>query len=107
MHDFGTVDIGNITTNAEMLELCGLNPAWGDSNTAFLLNNFAGITDAYISTLDFKQRFGFRFGIRLKGGSKQRLSVFVRDDVTGVDRFGMKVYGFDRLPDDLSKIVSP
>ena len=95
----GEFDIDTITTNAGLIRLGLGEPAFGDGNTAMLLNNISSTTDAFIPVLDFGKAFGFQHGIRLKNGTNERLVIEVRDDITGIDFFNAKAFGFDRLPD--------
>jgi hypothetical protein len=54
-----------------------------------------GNSEAYIPTLDFGGLFGTPFGVRLKGGTQDRLVFRIQDDTSGVDRFDIVAYGGD------------
>jgi len=38
-------------------------------------------------------------GLKLKGGTGQRIVFKINDDITSIDAFDVIAYGFERLPD--------
>lgn len=96
----GTVTISDtLTTNFQFIRLCRGQPAFGDGAAAFRINNAAGASEGYIPVLDMAYVFGSPLGIRLKAGTKQRITLTVRDNVSALDAFNVNAAGFDRLPD--------
>jgi hypothetical protein len=49
--------------------------------------------DAMFPKIDMEILFGGRWGIRLRRGSSDRLSFFVKDDLTGINEFSINAYG--------------
>lgn len=89
-----------LRTNFDMIRLCQGKPSFGNAGTVFEVPGAIGLlSDAYIPVLDIKEVFGLPWGIRLRRGSVQRLTVCVRDNIVGIglDAFNMIAYGFDRL----------
>lgn len=98
--EMGVVTIhGSLTTNFKFVRLCSGNPAFGTGNASFRATNVSGASEAFFPTLDLIRTFGFQWGILLKAGSKQKLTLRVRDNVSGVDQFDCIAYGFERSPD--------
>lgn len=96
----GEVDIHDaLKTNFQFIRLCGGVPSFGSTTNAFIASNVSGTSEAVIPTLDLKQRFGFQWGVVLKGGTNQRITLRVRDDCSGVDQFDCIAYGFTREKD--------
>jgi hypothetical protein len=102
---YSRADVGEVAlqppikTSFDIIRLCGANPAFGDGNTAFRLNNAVGTSEGYIQTLDFNQMHGFLYGLRLRAGTSTKVILRVNDDITGVDGFTIRATGFERLPD--------
>lgn len=95
--DLGEVIISDeLTTNFSFVRLCGGNPAFGDTTNTFRASNIVGASEGYLPSLDFKQQFGMPWGIRLKAGTNQRLSITIRDNVSAIDAFNAIAYGFTR-----------
>jgi len=98
--ELGEVDIAEVLqTNFDIVRLCSGLPSFGDGTTAFIANNVDFISEGIIPVLDFKDTFGFRWGLELQNGSVQKLTLRVRDDITGIDAMNVITYGFLRLPD--------
>lgn len=103
--EFGDVDIHTaLQSNFDFIRLCVGEPAFtggtsGGGTADFRALNVSGTSEGYLPTLDIKRTFGFRWGIRITHGTKQRLTMRVQDDTTGVDAFNCIAYGFERLPD--------
>lgn len=90
----GTNTIDVLKTNFDMIRLCGAQPAFGDSLTAFKAPNVAGQSEAYLGQLDFTLVYGFPFGIVLRKGSKDKLEIVIRDNLSALDQFTAKAKGF-------------
>ena len=82
-----------LTSNFDFVQLCGGQPAFGDSAGAFRGTNIQGSSEGYIPVLDVGKIFGMPYGLRLKEGTTERLVFRVRDDTTGVDRFDIVAFG--------------
>lgn len=94
-----TVELGVWQSNYDMVRAAGGQPAFGDGNGAFRGNNVIGTAEAYSPFIDFAYMFGTTYGIRLKAGTKERLCITIRDDLsTGIDAFNMQARGFELLP---------
>lgn len=98
----GNVIIGdNLTSNFEFLRLCaGGVHGIGSGTSAYRANNVQGSSEGYLMYLDFSEVFGIPWGVRLKKDTNLRLVVRINDNITGVDKFDMIAYGFDRVIDD-------
>lgn len=102
---FYTDELGEVViaealqTNFDIVRLGSGLPSFGDGTTAFIANNVDFISEGIIPVLDFKDTFGFRWGLELRNGSTQRLVLQIRDDITGIDAMDVIVYGFLRLED--------
>ncbi len=102
---FYTDELGEVViaealqTNFDIVRLGSGLPSFGDGTTAFIANNVDFISEGIIPILDFKDTFGFRWGLELRNGSRQRLVLTIQDDITGIDAMDVIVYGFLRLED--------
>ncbi len=102
---FYTDELGEVViaealqTNFDIVRLGSGLPSFGDGTTAFIANNVDFISEGIIPILDFKDTFGFRWGLELRNGSTQKLVLQIRDDITGIDAMDVIVYGFLRLED--------
>lgn len=84
----GTVVLGNaLKSNFDFVQMADFNPSFGDSTTAFRASNVEGASEAFIPQIDFSLSYGFRWGIPLLKGTKDRLCLTINDNVSGVDRF--------------------
>ncbi len=102
---FYTDELGEVViaealqTNFDIVRLGSGLPSFGDGTTAFIANNVDFISEGIIPILDFKDTFGFRWGLELRNGSTQKLILQIRDDITGIDAMDVICYGFLRLED--------
>ena len=55
-----------------------------------------GKVDSYVSIIDFTKILP-PYGIKLDVGTKEKLALVVRDDITGIDAFNAVVFGFERF----------
>tara|TARA_R110002096_G_scaffold178455_1_gene355418 strand:- start:601 stop:1239 length:639 start_codon:yes stop_codon:yes gene_type:complete len=84
-------------SNFDFVQLCNFNPSFGSGASAFLASNVIGTSEAYVPILDLTDVFGLPYGLRLPRNTDFKLKVRVRDTTTGVDRFDVKAFGFDRI----------
>ena len=92
----GTVVIGTaLKTNFDFVQMCNFEPSFGTGTAAFRATNVAGTSEAYVPVLDTEDVFGLRYGIRIPQNSSIKLILRINDDVTAVDRFDVRCYGFD------------
>lgn len=93
----GEVDIHEaLKTNFDFIRLCLGQPAFGDAAGAFRAGNVVSTAEGYLPTLDLRQAFGFRWGVKLARGSSQKIVLRIRDDCTAPDQFDVICYGFER-----------
>jgi hypothetical protein len=92
--EFGTeVLADSLKTNFEFMRLAGGDPPFGDGANAFRANNISGTSEGYIPFIDFDEIFGIKWGLRLRAGTTDKLSLIIKDNVTGVDQFDCIGYG--------------
>jgi len=98
--ELGDVVIGDaLKSNFDFVQLCNFEPTFGTGTESFRANNVTGTSEAYVPVLDITDVFGLPYGLRLPANSTKRLAIRVRDTTTGVDRFDVKAFGFDRIGD--------
>lgn len=96
--ELGDVIIADaLQSNFDFVQLCNFEPSFGTGNAAFRATNVSGTSEAFIPILDITDVFGMPYGLRLPQHSTKKLKLRIRDNTTGVDRFDVKVYGFDRI----------
>lgn len=96
--------LGNVTiaegliSNFEFLRMCagGVHNI-GSGASSYRANNVQGNSEGFLMYLDFSEVFGMPWGIRLPKDTTLRLVVRINDNVSGVDKFDMIAYGFDRI----------
>ena len=94
----GEIDLHTtLKSNFDFVQFCEGQPAFGTGNDAFRGKNVSGNSEAYIPVKDLT-KMSPPYGIRLARGTQQRFVLQVRDTTTGVDRFDVRVEGFDRIP---------
>ena len=97
--DRGEVDIhDSLKTNFQFVRLCAGEPAFSGagSNPAFRATNVSGTSEGYLPVLDMRRTFGFKWGVRLKKDTSQKITMRIRDDCTAADQFDCIAYGFER-----------
>lgn len=95
----GEINIGtDLVSNFEFIRLCQGNPAFGNAADAFRARNIVGGSEGYIPVFDFRN-FGFRWGLKLKAGTNNRLVMEINDQVSSIDGFNATAYGFRRVLD--------
>lgn len=83
-----------IKTNKEFIRFGTNTIGFGDGTTAFLADvSGAGAEKSYLPIIDFTETFGMVHGLRLKKGSKDKISFIVRDDLTGLTTFNIIATG--------------
>ena len=95
----GEINIGtDLVSNFEFIRLCQGNPSFGNAADAFRARNIVGASEGYIPVFDFRN-FGFRWGLKLKAGTNNRLVMEINDNVSSIDGFNATAYGFRRVLD--------
>jgi hypothetical protein len=87
----------NLKTNFDFVQLCNFEPTFGTGTAAFLASNVSGTSEAYIPILDLTDVFGLPYGLILPQGSNKKIILRIKDNVTGIDRFDINAFGFDRI----------
>jgi len=96
--ELGEVVIADsLQTNFDFVQLCNFEPMFGTGTDAFKAANVQGSSEAYIPILDLEDVFGLPYGLKLRKNSVNKVKIVIQDDTTGVDRFDIKVYGYDRI----------
>lgn len=88
-----------IKTNFDIIRLCSKGaPAIGATTTAYRANNISGALEGYSATLDFSDQFGIPYGIKIPKGSRLKLSIIIKDNLSGITgEFSAIAYGYDRI----------
>lgn len=95
----GEINVGtDLVSNFEFIRLCQGNPSFGNAGDAFRARNIVGNSEGYIPVFDFRN-FGFRWGLKLKAGTNNRLVMEINDNVSSIDGFNATAYGFRRVLD--------
>lgn len=98
--DNGEINIGTaLQRNFDFVRLCQGNPSFGATTSAFVASNVVGTSEAVIPIFDFRN-FGFKWGLKLRAGSLDKLALAVNDNlspVAGLTGFNAVAYGFRRL----------
>lgn len=96
--DLGDVVLAdNLKSNFDFVQACNFEPTFGTGTAAFLASNVVGTSEAYVPILDIQDVFGVLHGIRLPKGTTRKLLLRIRDNVSTIDRFDVRAYGFDRI----------
>jgi len=90
----------NLQANFDFVQLCNFEPSFGTGTAAFRASNVSGSSEAFVPVLDVNDVFGLPYGLRIPKNSNKKLILRVRDTTTAVDRFDVKVFGFDRIESD-------
>jgi hypothetical protein len=84
----GTVILGDsLKSNFDFVQMADFNPPFGDGTSAFRASNVVSTSEAFIPQIDFSKSYGFRWGIPLIKGTKDRLCFTINDNVSTIDRF--------------------
>jgi hypothetical protein len=88
--------IENGTSFAELIQQTFAERPWGGDATSFELTNVQGTEDAQVLPMDIGALVPE--GVRIGRDTKDRLRLVVRDDLTGLTRFTIRVAGFKHFP---------
>lgn len=105
----GEVNIGtSLQTNFDFIRLCQGNPAFADPTLGpFIADNIAGASgkgstpaDGILPVLNFRDVFGFQYGLKIARNTNNRLVLEINDNLTtglGLNAaFNVIAYGFER-----------
>jgi len=97
--ELGNITIGDgLVSNFEFLRMCASGVhGIGTGTNSYRASNVQGGSEGYLMSLDFSEVFGLPWGIRLKKDTTLRLVVQINDDTSGVDKFDVIAYGYDRI----------
>lgn len=94
----GTATIGSeLKSNFDFVQMCNFEPFFGSGDDSFRAKNVISTSEAYIPILDMEDVFGITHGIWLPKGTNRRLTLRVNDNVSAIDRFDVKVFGYDLI----------
>ena len=81
--------LATIRSNFELIRFGSTStPAWGAGTNAFRITNAVGINDdSYLVSVDLNALLGFRWGLRLRKGTNDRILWRVQDDLDGLLSF--------------------
>jgi hypothetical protein len=85
-----------LKSNWDFIRLCLGAPAFGDAATAFQARNVVGASEAYIPVFNFLSLMP-PYGLKLDAGTRQRLTLRIRDNCSTIDGFDAIGYGFERF----------
>lgn len=105
----GEVNIGTqIRTNFDLVRLSLGNPAFGSryavggtTDNPMFLPNVDGTSDAIFPTISLSDTFGFKYGIKLRNSTNNKLVFEINDNLTSaapspITIFNIIAYGFKR-----------
>jgi len=88
------ITIANITRNYSFLRFSLLS---GIIPTAWELRNLGALNDyGYMCSIDLSSLVS-PYGVKLDRGTRQKLSILIRDDCTDADIFNCRAFGFRRF----------
>lgn len=95
----GETSIGtNLTSNFEIVRLCGGQPAFYGGAQPFVIDDFREVggqdPEGIIPVLDFNQQFGFNPGLRLAADTTHKLVLEINDNISTIDAFEIIATGF-------------
>ncbi|MBF0629311.1 MAG: hypothetical protein HQL91_13930 [Magnetococcales bacterium] len=89
--------VKNATTAGLLLaQTGGINLNGGGADIG-QLTNWSGTSDAQLAYMDLGAILG-PDGLRIGRGTKDRLLLQIRDDLTGLEEFAVRVFGFRKYP---------
>ena len=86
-----------LKSNFDFVQICNFNPSFGSGTASFLASNVVGASEAFVPVLDITDVFGMIYGLKIPRDTSKKLILRVNDDVTAIDRFDIKAFGFDRV----------
>ena len=94
----GTATVGAaLKSNFDFVQLCNFEPFFGSGDDAFRAKNVVSTSEAYIPILDIEDVFGINHGIWLPQGSTRKLTLRINDNVSTIDRFDVRAFGYDLI----------
>lgn len=87
-----TIESG-LKSNFDMIRLANFEPAFGTGNEAMKLNNVVGASEAFVGVIDMEDIFGLQWGLKLRKDTTDRIGFIVKDNLSTLDSFDIKVYG--------------
>jgi len=88
-----------LQTNFDFVRIGSLSPNFGSDETAYRIKGAkTGSGYDYLSVMDLTSASPGKLGIRLAAGTKQKLGVLIRDDISSLDAFEIGTIGYKRLP---------
>jgi hypothetical protein len=92
--DFGEIVIADqLKSNFDFVAFGGGSPAFGSAASSFIASNVIGNEEAVITFIDFEKLFGFKYGIPLRKGTKDKLLFRIKENTSGVTAFTAIGYG--------------
>lgn len=88
--------INKAKTGGEVILQAGAFWPYGNAGTTWELTSFTGNTDATLVTMPIHQMVPG--GIRLGRGTFDKIESIINDDLTGLDFFEVRIYGFKHFP---------
>lgn len=82
-----------IKTNKAFIRIAGDTGAIGTGANAYLADVSGGTEKSYLPNIDIAETFGMTYGLRLRAGSKDRLSFTVRDPLQTLSTFDIIGHG--------------
>lgn len=79
--------------NYDVIRLCLGQPTTGGSADAFVVNNTQSTSESVIPQLNFSQ-FGFKYGIKLKAGSPDKIVFRFNDSMVGESLTNMNIIAY-------------
>lgn len=79
--------------NYDVIRLCLGHPTTGGAADAFVVNNTEGTSESVIPQLNFSQ-FGFKYGIKLKAGSSDKIVFKFNDSMAGEALTSMNIIAY-------------
>jgi hypothetical protein len=83
-------------TSGEVIAQTGFANPYGDSGTSFELTTWTGVDDAHTIVLPVSEYVPG--GLRIGRGTQDKFVATVRDDLTGLTDFNVRLIGYRRYP---------
>lgn len=84
-----------VKSNFDLIQVGLFKPAMNSGTSVMRLPNIEGSSEAFVPTLDVRDVFGLPYGMLIPKGSDKRIVFRIRDNVSGMDRFDCRVFGYD------------
>lgn len=89
--------VDNLRSNFDIIRICQGLPAFSQGVESFRASNVVANAEGYLPVLRFTENFGLPFGLRLKAGTKNKLILRIRDNVTALDAFDIFYYAAEKI----------